>query len=33
MPMTATGKIQNPTLRQLFRDYKLPASERARASE
>ena len=33
MPMTATGKIHKLTLRRQFRDYKLPAAERAPASE
>ena len=33
MPMTATGKIHKLTLREQFRDYKLPAAERAPASE
>ena len=31
--MTATGKIHNLTLGRQFRDYKLPAAERAPASE
>jgi 3-(methylthio)propionyl---CoA ligase len=30
MPMTATGKIHKLTLRERFRDYTLPAAERAR---
>ena len=33
MPMTATGKIHKLTLREQFRDYKLPATDRAPASE
>jgi len=31
--MTATGKIHKLTLREQFRDYKLPTADRARASE
>jgi len=31
--MTATGKIHKLTLREQFRDYKLPAADRAPASE
>ena len=26
MPMTATGKIHKPTLREQYRDYKLPTA-------
>ena len=33
MPMTATGKIHKLTLREQFRDYKLPAADRAPGSE
>jgi hypothetical protein len=33
MPMTATGKIHKLTLREQFRDHKLPAADRAPASE
>jgi len=31
LPMTATGKIHKPTLRQQFRDFKLPTADRAEA--
>jgi 3-(methylthio)propionyl---CoA ligase len=33
MPMTATGKIHKLTLRERFRDYKLPTAERSPAGE
>jgi hypothetical protein len=33
MPMTATGKIHKLTLRERFRDYKLPTTERPPAGE
>ena len=33
MPMTATGKIHKLTLRERFRDYKLPTAERPSAGE
>jgi hypothetical protein len=32
MPMTATGKVHKLTLRTQFKDYVLPAVERARES-